>query len=82
MELTKKKRMPKEYTEKDLQTDTKMTGYSWRELEIKAQDRRLRKTVVSGLCPRRDDGHKTEEEIKINISTIILCLLCVLFQNG
>jgi len=40
------------------QTYTKMTGYSWRELEIKSHDRRLGKTVVNGLCSSRDDGHK------------------------
>jgi len=37
-------------------TDMKRTGYSWRELEKKAQDRSLWKTVVNDLCPRRGKG--------------------------
>ena len=34
---------------RDLLTDIKRTGYSWRELEKKAQDRRLWKTVTNDL---------------------------------
>jgi len=41
---------------RDLLTNIKTTGYSWRELEKKAQDRRLWKTVVNDLCPRRGEG--------------------------
>ena len=40
---------------RDLMTDIKRTGYSWRELEKKAQDRRLGKTVVNDLCPMRGE---------------------------
>jgi len=40
----------------DLLTDLKMTGYTRRELEKKAQDRRLWKTVVNDLCPRSGEG--------------------------
>ena len=43
----------------DLLTDIKRTGYSWRELEKKAWNRRLWKTVVNDLCP---GGVKGEEE--------------------
>ena len=32
--------------------------YIWRQIKVKAQDRRLWKTVVNGLCPRRDDRKK------------------------
>jgi len=49
--------------EKDLLTDIKRTDYSWRELEKKAQDRRLWKTVINDLCPRRGEdevaGHSS-----------------------
>jgi len=48
------KRCPRNRWRRDLLTDTKKTGYSWREL--KKWDRRLWKTVVNGLCPRRDNG--------------------------
>ena len=47
-----KKTTPKKYVEKG---SLKRTGYSWRELEKKAQDRRLWKTVVNDLCPRRGE---------------------------
>jgi len=40
----------------DLLIDIKRTGYSWRELENKAQNRRLWKTVVKDVCPRRGEG--------------------------
>ena len=49
-----KKRTPK--WRRDLLTDIKRIGYSWRELEKKAQDRRLWKTVVNDLCLRRGKG--------------------------
>ena len=58
MEPTKKEKnwTPKKYVERDLLTDIKRTGYSWRELEKKAQDRRLWKTVVNDLCHMRGKG--------------------------
>ena len=52
----RKRGHPRNTWRRDLQTDIKRTGYSWRELGKKAQDRRLWKTVVNGLCPRRGDN--------------------------
>ena len=51
MEPTKKKtkRSSKEEWKRDLQTDTKMTGYTWRQIEIITQDRIFWETVVNGL---------------------------------
>ena len=58
MEPTKKENnwRPKKYVERDLLTEIKRTGYNWRELEKKAQDRKLWKTVVNDLCHRRAKG--------------------------
>ena len=47
---------PKNTRRRDLRTDIKRTGYSWREFEKKAQDRKLWKTVANDLCPRRGEG--------------------------
>ena len=52
----RKRGRPRNTWRRDLLTDIKRTGYSWRELEKKAQDRRLWKTVVNDLCPRRGKG--------------------------
>jgi len=52
----RKRGRPKHRWRGDLLTDIKSTGYSWRELEKKAQDRRLWKTVAKDLCPRRGIG--------------------------
>ena len=59
MEPTRKKKRghPKNTWRRDLQMDIKNTGYTWRQLENRAQDRHLWKTVVNGLCHRRDEGH-------------------------
>jgi len=52
----RKRRRPRNMWRKDLLTEIKRTCYSWRELEKKAQDRRLCKTVVNDLCPKRGEG--------------------------
>ena len=44
-------------------TDIKRTGYSWRELEKKTQDRRHWKTVVNDLCPRRGEERMCSNEV-------------------
>ncbi len=49
---------PRNTWRRDLQADTKKTGYTWNQLQAKPQNRRLWKTLVGGLYPRRDDGHK------------------------
>ena len=40
---------------RDLETDTKMTGYTWKQIDIKPRSEDW-KNEVNGFCPRRDDG--------------------------
>ena len=40
--------------EKRSKTDTKMTGYTWRQFERKEDW----KIVINGLYPKRDKGHR------------------------
>jgi len=49
---------PRNTWRRDLQADTKKTGYSWSELEVKAQDRQTWRSLVGGLYPRRGEGDK------------------------
>ena len=49
---------PRNTWRRDLQADTRKMGYTWNQLERMAQDRGLWRSVVDGLCPKRDDGHK------------------------
>ena len=42
----------------NLHADNKKTGYTWNQLQAKAQNRRLWKTLVGSRYPRRDDRHK------------------------
>jgi len=51
-----KKGRPRNTLRRELLTGIKKTGYIWRGLEKKAQDRRYWKTVVNDLCPRRSEG--------------------------
>ena len=41
---------------RDREDDANKLGYIWKQLERMAQDRGLRRIVVGGLCPRRDEG--------------------------
>ena len=45
---------------RDLLTDIKRTGYSWREFEMKAQDRRLWKTYIPGGAKNEEVGWRAE----------------------
>ena len=50
----KERRRPRNTWRHDLEAaDAKETGYSWRQLEIFAQDRNALRNNVGGLCPRR-----------------------------
>ena len=52
----RKRGRPRNTWRRDLMKDIKRKGYNWRELEKKAQDRRLWKSFVNDLCPRRGEG--------------------------
>ena len=41
---------------RERRADIKMTEYTWRLIKISIKDRRLWRTEVNGLCPKRDDG--------------------------
>ena len=54
----RKRGRPRNTWRRDLEADTKKTGYSWGHLERTAQDRGLWRTVVHGLCSGESDGHE------------------------
>ena len=55
----RKRGRPKNTWRRDLETDIKQCGLTWKELEKKAQDRGLWRTVVNGLCStKRSDRRK------------------------
>ena len=54
----RKRGRPRNTWRRDLEADTKKTGYSWGHLERTAQDRGLWRSVVRGLCSGGSDGHE------------------------
>ena len=66
---------------RDLLTDINRTGYSWRELEKKAQDRRLWKTVVNDLMSQ-EGAKDEEEEIDIISKRVLMSILALVVEFG
>ncbi|XP_073714068.1 uncharacterized protein [Misgurnus anguillicaudatus] len=54
----RKRGRPRNTWRRDLAADTKEFGYTWSQLERKAQDRDAWRALVGGLCPRRGSRHK------------------------
>ncbi|BFZ07766.1 hypothetical protein BsWGS_10805 [Bradybaena similaris] len=53
-----KRGRPRNTWRHDLEADTTKMGYTWSEFERMAQDRGMRRAVVSGPYPDKDEGHE------------------------
>ena len=54
----RKRGRPRNTWRRDLLADTKLLGFNWSQLETKAQDRQLWRSLVDGLYLRRGQRHK------------------------
>jgi hypothetical protein len=54
----RKRGRPRNTWRRDLESDVKLTGQTWGQLELIATNRQRWRTIVDGLCTKRSEGLK------------------------